>query len=361
MEMKCFGDCFRGRSVLLTGHTGFKGSWLTLLLQALGARVTGIALPPEVSPSHWELLGLDIEEHRLDIRDADALHRAVVEARPEVVFHLAAQSLVRRSYREPLETWSTNVTGTANLLDACRRIPTVRVIVVVTTDKCYENREWPWGYREIDPLGGRDPYSASKAAAELVASSYRASFFQGEGAALVATARAGNVIGGGDWSEDRLIPDLVKGLREGKPAPIRFPNSTRPWQHVLDPLSGYLRLSQLLLHGSRALADAWNFGPDPEGNRTVREMLGRLQHHWPALSWRIDQDPQAHESSLLYIDASKARKDLGWRPVYSFEDSVRLTADWYRKFQETGTVASQRQVEEYLSAAADAGVSWCAG
>lgn len=357
--MKCFGDCFCGRSVLLTGHTGFKGSWLTLLLQALGARVTGIALPPESRPSHWELLGLDIEEHRLDIRDAGAVHRAVAAARPEVVFHLAAQSLVRRSYREPLETWSTNVSGTANLLEACRGVSTVRAIVVVTTDKVYESQEWPWGYRETDRLGGRDPYSASKAAAELVAGSYRASFFQGEGVSLVATARAGNVIGGGDWSDDRLIPDLVRGLREGKPALIRFPNSTRPWQHVLDPLSGYLRLSQLLLDGSCAFADAWNFGPDPEGNRTVREMLDRLQHHWPAVSWRIDQDPQPHESSLLYIDASKARKELGWRPVYSFEDSVRLTAGWYRKFQETGIVESQRQIEEYLSAAADSGVSWC--
>ncbi|MGH8555996.1 MAG: CDP-glucose 4,6-dehydratase, partial [Methylococcales bacterium] len=281
LAVNLFGDCYRGRRVLLTGHTGFKGSWLALWLRHLGAEVTGLALAPATTPNHWDMLGLDISEHRIDIRDAGAMQRAALEARPNIVFHLAAQPLVRRSYRDPLETWSTNVMGTANLLEACRKISGLQTIVAVTTDKCYLNQEWPWGYRETDPLGGHDPYSASKAGAELVAASYRASFFHGENTPLLATARAGNVIGGGDWLEDRLVPDLIRALTKNETLEIRSPGATRPWQHVLDSLSGYLLLGQKLLECRQDFAEAWNFGPDPESNRTVAEVLAGLSKHWP--------------------------------------------------------------------------------
>ncbi|MGT2429927.1 CDP-glucose 4,6-dehydratase [Cupriavidus basilensis] len=247
--MMLFGDVYRGRRVLLTGHTGFKGSWLALWLTQMGARVTAVALPPETSPNHWDLLGLGVDDHRLDIRDGDALAKAVASARPEIVFHLAAQPLVRRSYREPVATWATNVMGTANLLESCRNTDSVRGILVVTSDKCYENHEWVWGYRENDRLGGHDPYSASKAATEILVASYRASFMHGEAAPGLASARAGNVIGGGDWSEDRLIPDLVRAIVAGQEVEIRSPEATRPWQHVLESLSGYLLLGKRLLEG----------------------------------------------------------------------------------------------------------------
>lgn len=274
--MKQFSDIFRNKRVLLTGHTGFKGSWLAIWLTGLGAQVIGVSLSPETEPNHWDLLGLDLDDRRVDIRDADAILNIFTETKPELVFHLAAQPLVRRSYRDPLETWSTNVMGTANVLDACRLTESVRAIVVVTTDKCYENQEWPWGYRENDRLGGHDPYSASKAGAELVAASYRHAFFSNEDGPLLATARAGNVIGGGDWSEDRLIPDLVRATVNNQSLEIRSPNATRPWQHVLESLSGYLLLGQKLLEGQKDFAAPWNFGPEPEGNRSVAEVLEKL-------------------------------------------------------------------------------------
>lgn len=356
--MNLFGGQFRGRRVLLTGHTGFKGSWLALWLNELGAEVTGIALPPETAPNHWDLLGLAIDDRRLDIRDADALQRAVCESLPEIVFHLAAQPLVRRSYRAPLETWSTNVMGTANVLEACRQTPSVRAIVVVTTDKCYENREWVWGYREIDRLGGHDPYSASKAAAELVAASYRSAFFGEDAVPLLATARAGNVIGGGDWSEDRLIPDLVRALAQGQSLEIRSPQARRPWQHVLESLSGYLLLGQKLLEGDKNFAEAWNFGPEPEGNRTVAEVLSKLAHHWAALNWRTTEKPQPHEAKLLYLDSSKAYRRLAWCPVWNLEDTLQKTADWYRAWLDSRQVISRVQLADYVAAAARADLPW---
>ncbi|MEW6694022.1 MAG: CDP-glucose 4,6-dehydratase [Pseudomonadota bacterium] len=356
--MKLFGDIYGGKRVLLTGHTGFKGSWLALWLHELGAEVVGISLSPETTPNHWDLLAIPIEDRRLDIRNADALMQAIREVEPEVVFHLAAQPLVRRSYRAPLETWSTNVMGTANVLEACRQTPSVRAIVVVTTDKCYENREWTWGYREIDHLGGHDPYSASKASVELVAASYRASFFSADSAALLATARAGNVIGGGDWSEDRLIPDLVRALTKGEPLQIRSPQATRPWQHVLESLSGYLLLGQQLLAGNRAFAEAWNFGPEPEGNRTVVEVLGKLTGHWPALRWRVAEHATLHEATLLYLDSSKARTRLQWQPVWNFDMALARTAEWYRVWMEDGQTISRQQLAAYVADAAKNGVVW---
>lgn len=359
--MKQFGDIYRGRRVLLTGHTGFKGSWLSAWLSEMGANVTGLSLPPYGSPNHWDLLGVSASDLRGDIRDLSVVQTAFAQSQPEIVFHLAAQALVRRSYRDPLESWSTNVMGTANVLDLCRRTSSVCAVVVITTDKVYANNEWPWGYRENDRLGGHDPYSASKAACELVSDSYRKSFLHENGAPLLATARAGNVIGGGDWSEDRLIPDLVRALQTGASLEVRSPGATRPWQHVLECLSGYLLLGQYLLEGKRAYADAWNFGPAPEDNRTVAEVLAGLQRFWPQLAWHVSPKPQPHEANLLYLDCAKARSRLGWAPVWSLEDSIAMTADWYRNHRATGQAATLDQLALYLKSALAADAGWVVG
>ncbi|MGO4326831.1 CDP-glucose 4,6-dehydratase [Cupriavidus sp. 2TAF22] len=359
MEIAQFGHLYQGRRVLLTGHTGFKGSWLAQWLTGLGAELTCYALPPQAGHSHWDLLQVSAADVRGDIRDMAALDSAFAACRPEIVFHLAAQPLVRRSYSDPLETWSTNVMGTANVLEACRRHAGVRAVVLVTTDKVYANREWEWGYRENDPLGGHDPYAASKAATELLAASYRQSFL-GATDTLLATARAGNVIGGGDWSADRLIPDLVRALAQGNPLEIRSPRSTRPWQHVLDCLSGYLLLGQRLLEGDAACAAAWNFGPAAEGNCCVESVLGRLKAHWPELAWRVASQPQPHESGLLALDWSKARARLGWTPVWQLDEALGATAAWYRQFQARGTAATRSQLAAYVEQAACAGLVWAA-
>lgn len=358
LEIAMFGDAYLERRVLITGHTGFKGSWLTLWLQALGAHVTGVALPPGTSPSHWELLGLDLPSNEVDVRDSATLFGTVRDARPEIVFHLAAQSLVRPSYQDPLQTWSTNVMGTANLLQACRQVPGIQAIVVVTTDKCYENQEWPWGYRESDRLGGHDPYSASKASTELVAASYRSAFFQSSGSPLLATARAGNVIGGGDWAADRLLPDLVRATSERKALEVRSPGATRPWQHVLDSLSGYLALGQRLLAGDRAMASAWNFGPGPEANQTVASVLERMAGYWPTMAWQRSGDSEPHEATLLYLDSAKARTELGWRTVWSLDETLAATAEWYLAYANNGAPMSREQLRRYVQAASAAGLGW---
>ena len=329
-----FDNRYKNRRILVTGHTGFKGSWLVLWLKELGAIVSGISLPPESYPNHYEIVGTEIDSFDIDIRDQVLLREKISELRPEIIFHLAAQSLVHRSYRQPLETWSTNVMGTANVLDACRQLEELAAIVVVTTDKCYENKEWVWGYRENDPMGGHDPYSASKGACELVAASYRRSFFNEHSSPLLATARAGNVIGGGDWSEDRLIPDLVRSIQAGKSLEIRSPNATRPWQHVLECLSGYLMLGQQLLEGNKSCAEAWNFGPDREGNRRVNQVLSALKSDWPSVAWHCPDTQQPHEAQLLHLDSGKAREKLLWRPVWSFDEGVMATAEWYRAWLE---------------------------
>ncbi len=354
--MKFFNEMYRNRRVLVTGHSGFKGSWLTLWLKSLGAVVTGVSLPPETEPSHWNLLGIDCESHWIDICDVDRLQKTIQNADPEVIFHLAAQPLVRRSYKDPQHTWQTNVIGTVNLLEAARHSSKLQAVVCITTDKCYENKEWCWGYRESDTLGGHDPYSASKAAAEIVIASYRKSFFSGKDSPLLASARAGNVIGGGDWSEDRIIPDLVRAVSSGKPLEIRSPNATRPWQHVLECLYGYLLLGQKLLDGKREFAEAWNFGPDDRSNCSVAGILQVMKKHWPELAWFSSAAVQLHEAGLLNLDSSKARIRLGWRPVWNLEETLAKTAAWYRQYLATGEILSQKQLEEYLGKALDLSV-----
>ena len=349
---------FKGRRVLLTGHSGFKGSWLALWLQQLGAEVIGLALVPDTEPNHWNMLKLDIEEHQIDIRDYASVHKLFAKVEPEIVFHLAAQALVRRSYADPLTTWATNVQGTAHVLEACRNSASVRAIVAVTTDKCYENQEWLWGYRENDRLGGHDPYSASKAGAELVAASYRKSFFNGDDSPLLATARAGTVIGGGDWSQDRLIPDLMRACLRGESVEIRSPNATRPWQHVLESLSGYLQLGQRLLEREPGFDEAWNFGPDESGNQPVSVVLSKLTQSWGELRWHVTEASQPHEAGLLQLDSTKARTLLQWLPVWGLDEGLRQTANWYRAYGEKGEVISRQQLADYVAAARVKNLDW---
>lgn len=325
-----------GRRVLVTGHTGFKGAWLALWLERLGSHVAGLALAPQSRPSLYEDAGLDagIDSHLVDLRDAAGVRGAVEATRPEIVFHLAAQSLVRRSYREPVETFATNVMGTVHLLDALRDCESVRAVVVVTTDKCYENREWVWGYREDDALGGHDPYAASKAAAEIAVAAYRRSFLA-ERAVALATARAGNVIGGGDWSEDRLVPDMVQAFAAGRPVEIRNPRAIRPWQHVLDPLAGYLLLAQRLYVEGPAHAEAWNFGPGEHSSKPVGEVVERFAAAWgDGAQWQAIEAHGPHESTWLELDASKARRRLCWRPQLDLDSALEWTARWYRAHAE---------------------------
>lgn len=360
-----FGGVYRGPRVLLTGHTGFKGSWLLYWLSRLGADVTGVALDPPSEPSHYALLDVPHRSIRCDIRDRAALARIVTETQPEFVFHLAAQSLVRKSYADPIGTLETNVLGTANLLEACRGCESLRAVVSVTSDKVYENREWYWGYREDDPLGGHDLYSCSKGAAELVTAAYRRCFFPAERhgsehQALVASARAGNVIGGGDWAADRLVPDMARAAGAGQTVVVRSPRSTRPWQYVLESLSGYLVLGARLFAGDRSAARGWNFGPADDDNVNVLSLVQEMRRHWPRLEYRIEEDANAvHEAGRLALDSSLARGRLSWRPVWHWRRAVEMSARWYRAYYESGRVETAAVLDAYLADAARAGVVWC--
>jgi CDP-glucose 4,6-dehydratase len=328
---------WKGRRVLVTGHTGFKGSWLSLWLQSAGADVSGFALPPPTDPGLFESAGVGRGMRSMlgDIRDQDSFERAFDASTPEIVLHLAAQPLVRASYADPVGTWATNVIGTVHLLEAVRRHPSVRAVVNVTSDKCYENREWDRAYREDDPLGGRDPYSSSKAGAEIVTSAWRRSFFGGNGAPAVATARAGNTIGGGDWAMDRLVPDVLEAFRAGRPVKIRNPDAVRPWQHVLDAVGGYLILGERLYEEGASFAEAWNFGPDGGDVRTVRSVVERLVSLWGAgARWEPDPDRAAQppEAGLLQLDSAKARARLGWAPRLALDEGLAWTAQWHRGY-----------------------------
>ena len=292
------------------------------------------------------------------MRDAGEVARLVAEIRPEIVFHLAAQPLVRRSYANPLETWSTNVMGAANVLEACRLAPGVRAIVVITTDKVYENQEWAWGYRENDRIGGHDPYSASKAAVELLTDSYRKSFFKRDGGLQLATARAGNVIGGGDWSGDRLIPDLMRAVDAQVPLVIRSPDATRPWQHALECVSGYLLLGQKLLEGKPGFDEAWNFGPDVDSNRTVEEILTSLQQYWAGFKWHVDTQCQPHETKVLYLDNAKSKARLGWQPVWTLQQTLAATAEWYQVCKNEKKAISRDQLMAFTLAAYEKKITW---
>ena len=342
-------DAWNGRRVFVTGHTGFKGGWLALWLHQMGAEVTGYALPAPTNPSFFEQTGLAAVVNHIegDVRDAATLEAAIRDAKPEVVLHLAAQPLVRPSYVDPVETYATNVMGTVHLLDACRRIDSVKAILCVTSDKCYENREWVWPYRENDPMGGHDPYSSSKGAAEIAVSSMRRSFFND--GALVASARAGNVIGGGDYAEDRLVPDIVRAMLSGAEPELRSPGSVRPWQHVLDALSGYLVVAQRLLEGDRSAADGWNFGPVLEDTRPVGWIAEALQREWGRGGFVQSTGPQPHEACLLTLDCSKARSQLGWRPTLSLGEALPMVANWHKAVDagENARDVSLKQLEAY--------------
>jgi CDP-glucose 4,6-dehydratase len=358
-----FGGVFRQRRVLITGHTGFKGSWLSYWLGQLGAQVTGLALEPDTTPALFDLLQLrrHLDHRCVDIRDADAVHQVVADIRPEVVLHLAAQPLVRLSYREPKATWDVNVGGTVNLLEAIRRVGGVRACVVVTSDKCYENREWPWGYRETEPMGGHDPYSASKGATELLVSSWRRSFAAAAGCRL-ASARAGNVIGGGDWAQDRIVVDFIAAITAGRPLELRNPSATRPWQHVLEPLSGYLALTQRLLADDGAAdAEGWNFGPSDASIATVMDLAQALVRAWGSGTVIDRSDPaHPHEAGLLKLDASRARQRLGWHGVWDVTRTVEATVAWYRTHTQGGDVAAitAHQLDHYVADAVTARLPW---
>ena len=349
--MKPSSQFWKGRRVFITGHTGFKGGWLAFWLTEMGADVHGFSLAPETDDNLFETIKLQrrLAGHTIgDIRDANQLLNAMQSSGAEVVFHLAAQPLVRYSYRNPVETYATNVMGTINLFEAVRQCASVQAVVNITTDKCYENREWLWGYRESEPLGGEDPYSSSKACAELVSSAYRNSFFAQSDVSM-ATVRAGNVIGGGDWAEDRLLPDFLRAIDNGETLTIRSPDAVRPWQHVLEPLSGYLILAQQLIEQGTPFARAWNFGPSDDDARTVEWVVKALMQLCPNNGWNIDKSAQPHEAHQLRLDSSMAKSLLGWRPQWDLSTALRQTVDWHQSWKQGEEMQSvtQAQIQDY--------------
>lgn len=364
-----FGGVYRGKKVLVTGHTGFKGSWLSLWLEQMGARVIGYSLAPPTQPSLFEILKIEgrIAHSIGDVRNEKMLRGVFAKYKPDIVFHMAAQSLVRLSYADPRLTYETNIMGTVNVLEAVRRTKSVKSALNVTSDKCYENKEWPFGYREIDPLGGYDPYSSSKGCSELVTAAYRNSFFNPEGGresrrVAIASARAGNVIGGGDWASDRLIPDCVRALAENRVVIVRNPDSVRPWQHVLEPLSGYLWLGARMLRDGGSFSEAWNFGPAGEDVARVEDTVREVTRLWGGGRYRVRRDAERHEAKLLKLDTSKARLRLNWRSVYSIGEALGKTIDWYRRYykeKDTDMHGFTRgQIGEYVECARQNGLEW---
>jgi CDP-glucose 4,6-dehydratase len=358
-------NIFQNKTVLITGHTGFKGSWLSVWLESLGAKVVGASLEPPSQPSHFEAVGLSeiIEDHCVDIRDGDALKEFVSQTQPDFVFHLAAQALVRQSYDDPVVTYQTNSMGTLNLLEALRSLKKKCTTVLITSDKCYNNVEWIWGYRETDELGGPDPYSASKGAAELVIRSHVKSFFPKDGFVRIAVGRAGNVIGGGDWASDRIVPDCVRSWARGKTVELRNPKATRPWQHVLEPLSGYLTLAAELYKNSELHGEPFNFGPPTHQNHTVLELVQAMSSHWEQVRWEDNSDTkeQPYESGLLKLNCDKALHHLRWQAILSFQETVRMTAEWYRSYYENPSTirdVTLSHIREYEGFAKDKKIRW---
>ena len=360
------GESFFGRTVLITGHTGFKGSWLAAWLRQLGANVVGIALDPQTEPSHFVAVQLadNMTDLRNDIRDRAAVEQAIESAQPDFVFHLAAQPLVRRSYDDPLETWETNVLGTLHVLEALRKLDKPCAVVMITSDKCYDNVEWVWGYRETDAMGGPDPYSASKGAAELAIRSHIKSYFPKENSKVrIASARAGNVIGGGDWAADRIVPDCVTAWSTDNLVELRNPHSTRPWQHVLEPLSGYLRLAVALSQHPSLHGEPFNFGPQAQQNHSVLELVKQMALHWEKVRWQDVSGSlsEPYESGLLKLNCDKALHHLHWHAVMGFEDTVRMTAEWYRAYyQQPADIAltTNNQIADYTAIAKQHGLEW---
>lgn len=349
---------YKGKKVFITGHTGFKGSWLCLLLSKMGADITGYALEPPTNPSLFEQANIenDIAHIIGDVRDLDHLTRAVSEAKAEIVIHMAAQPLVRESYKIPVETYSINVMGTVNLLEAVRQIRGVKAVVNVTTDKCYENKEWHWGYRETEPMGGFDPYSNSKGCSELVTASYRNSYFNPnkymEHGVAIGSARAGNVIGGGDWAYDRLIPDFIRSIIRGEKVKIRSPYAIRPWQHVLEPLTGYLALAKALYDNGPTFAEGWNFGPDDRDAKNVEWITQRICQLWGnGANFEIDTKPQPHEANYLKLDCSKAKAELGWIPVWNIEQTLESIVEWTKAYLDERDLKDvcNNQIEDYFN------------
>ena len=359
-------DVFCGRKVLVTGHTGFKGTWLSLWLHQLGAEVVGLSLNVPTQPSHFEAAGLAdlLSEHRVDLRKREDICRVMQETRPDFVFHLAAQALVRRAYADPVSTYATNLMGTVNVLEGLRTLKHPCVAVLITSDKCYDNMEWEWGYRETDALGGPDPYSGSKGAAELAIRSYVRSYFPRNGALRIGVARAGNVIGGGDWAEDRIVPDCVRAWSRGETVPLRNPSATRPWQHVLEPLSGYLNLAMVLHKSGELHGEPFNFGPPAHQNHAVGVLVSAMARRWGKGWWEdvSDQDAGPHESGLLKLNCDKALHHLGWRAIWDFDTTVRETAFWYRRYYEDtqSSIAdfSLEQISAYVAEAQRQELIW---
>ena len=359
-------EVFKDKKILITGHTGFKGTWLTAWLKLLGAEIVGISLDIVSDPSHFLEANLDdgIKDYRVDIRDREKVIEIIKKERPDFIFHLAAQSLVRESYLNPVDTWSTNLMGTLNILEALRKVDKKCTAVIITSDKCYDNVEWVWGYKETDSLGGPDPYSSSKGAAELLIKSYLKSFFASEDCEVrIASARAGNVIGGGDWAKDRIIPDCVKAWSQDKIVQLRNPNATRPWQHVLEPLSGYLRLAYDLDKSKRLHGEPFNFGPPAQQNQSVLELVEVMSHYWDKVRWEdiSKRADQPYESGLLKLNCDKALHELNWRAVMDFEETVSMTAEWYKSFyldQTTILDFTNSQLEKYTDLAKSRGLDW---
>jgi len=357
-----FGGIYNGKTVLVTGHTGFKGSWLSYWLQELGANVIGYSLNIPTSPSHIELLDMNIVSIEGDIRDQQKLNSVFEIYKPDIVFHLAAQPLVRYSYINPVETYEVNVIGTLKVFEACRQSESVRAIVNITSDKAYENKEWVWGYRETDPMGGYDPYSASKGCAELVTSSYRNSYFNLEEYGkqhhvLLASCRSGNVIGGGDWGKDRLIPDIMTAANKGERVLLRNPDAIRPWQHVLEPLSGYLLLGWKLFKGESAFAEGWNFGPSDDAV-SVKEVVEYIRLHWNKVGYEIEEGRHPHEANMLKLDCSKARSQMHWSDVWDIQATIEKVTKWYQAYYEKEYANTYHDLYAYIEAAKMKKIVW---